>query len=135
MEMWGFSKNLSKVSDVLYVAAESSHPSSRLLLDVYHIYKGTSSVESLPLVGKAGIEIFHVNDYPAQIEPSKIVDADRIYPGDGVAPISTILKVLKKQDRPLVISFEVFNKSYYAQDPLLVAKTALAKMKQITEKV
>jgi sugar phosphate isomerase/epimerase len=135
LEMWGFSKNLSRVSEVLFVAAESSHPSSKLLLDVYHIYKGDSSLDSLPLVGKAGLEIFHVNDYPAQIIPSKIVDADRIYPGDGVAPISKILKALKKEDSPLIISFEVFNENYYKQDPLKVAQTALVKMKEVTRTI
>jgi len=33
----------------------------------------------------------------------------------------------------VVISLEVFNKSYYQQDALQVAKTGLAKMKAITE--
>jgi hypothetical protein len=32
----------------------------------------------------------------------------------------------------VVISFEVFNNDYYAQDPLKVAQTALAKMKSAT---
>jgi sugar phosphate isomerase/epimerase len=135
LEMWGFSKNLNRVSDVLYVAAESAHPSSRLLLDVYHIYKGESSLESLPLVGKAGLEIFHVNDYPSELEPSKIVDADRIYPGDGVAPIKKILKSLKRDDKPIILSFEVFNKLYYSQDPLKVAQTAFKKMKAVTQNI
>jgi sugar phosphate isomerase/epimerase len=135
LEMWGFSKNLSKVSEVLFVAAESSHPSSKLLLDVYHIYKGDSSLDSLPLVGKAGLEIFHVNDYPAQIKPAKIADTDRIYPGDGAAPISKILKALKKDDKPLIISFEVFNENYYKQDPLKVAQTALLKMRAVTQNI
>ena len=64
-----------------------------------------------------------------------ITDADRIYPGDGVAPISRILQTIRNPDRPVVLSFEVFNKSYYAQDALLVAKTALAKMKSVTASI
>jgi sugar phosphate isomerase/epimerase len=62
-----------------------------------------------------------------------ITDADRVYPGDGVAPISTILKKLKSPTRPLILSVEVFNKNYYSQDALLVAKTAFAKLKKVTE--
>jgi 2-keto-myo-inositol isomerase len=135
LELWGFSTNLNKVSDVLYVGAQAEHPQARLLLDVYHIYKGDSSVNSLPLVGKAGIEIFHVNDYPSNISYEKINDADRVYVGDGIAPVREILKTLKKQDKPLVISFEVFNKEYYGQNPLLVAKTALTKMKAVAQSV
>jgi 2-keto-myo-inositol isomerase len=133
LEMWGASKNLSRLSEVLYVAAASGHPSARLLLDIYHLYKGGSSIESLHLVGKPAIEIFHVNDYPANPPRETITDADRVYMGDGVAPIRQILQSIRNPDRPVILSFEVFNKNYYAQDPLLVARTSLAKMKAVTE--
>lgn len=133
LELWGFSKSLSRLSEVLYVAAESGHPSARLLLDVYHIYKGGSSPASLQIVGKPSIEIFHVNDYPSTIPPATITDADRIYPGDGVAPIRDLLKVLKTPDRTILLSLELFNKTYYAQDALTVAKTGIERMKTMTK--
>lgn len=133
LELWGFSQNLSRLSEVMYVALESGHPSARVLLDVYHLFKGGSSLDSLPLVGKPAMEIFHVNDYAANSSPATILDADRIYTGDGVAPIRRILQTVRKPNQPLVISFEVFNKKYYAQDALLVAQTALAKMKAVTK--
>lgn len=134
LELWGFSQNLNKLSEVLYVATESGHPAARLLLDVYHLYKGKSSIDSLHLVGKPSIEIFHVNDYPADKPADAITDADRIYTGDGVAPIRRILQAISSPEQPIVISFEVFNNNYYAQDALQVAKTALAKMKAVTAK-
>jgi 2-keto-myo-inositol isomerase len=133
LEMWGFSQNLSRLSEVLYVAAESGHPSARLLLDVFHLYRGGSSLDSLPLVGKGAIEVFHVNDYPANTPATAITDADRVFTGDGVAPLSRILQTLQNPDRPLVISLEVFNKNYYAQDALKVAQTGLSKMKAATQ--
>lgn len=127
LEMWGHSKNLSKVSEVLFVAAEAGHPDARLLLDVFHIYKGGSSVDALHVVGSDTVEIFHVNDYVTSIAPGQITDADRIYAGDGDAPIAKILNALK----PEVISLELFNKELYKQDPLTVAKNGLEKMKRI----
>jgi sugar phosphate isomerase/epimerase len=132
LEMWGFSKNLSRVSDVIYVALETGHPSAKVLLDVYHLYKGGSPIDTLPLISTAATEILHVNDYPANLPASAITDADRIFPGDGVAPVGTILQTLKKPKIPLVMSLEVFNKNYYAQDALQVAKKGLEKMKSIT---
>ncbi|MCU0353790.1 MAG: sugar phosphate isomerase/epimerase [Cytophagales bacterium] len=129
LELWGFAQNLSRLSEVMYVATECGHPAARVLLDVYHLYKGGSSLDALPLVGKPGVEIFHVNDYPAHLTPAAITDADRVYPGDGVAPLARIAQAIRNPDRPVVLSFEVFNKTYYAQDPLLVARTALQKMK------
>ncbi len=135
LELWGFSKSLSRLSEVLFVAAESGHPSARLLLDVYHLYKGGTSPDSLKLVGKPAIEVFHINDYPANPPRETITDGDRIYPGDGVAPIRDILRAIKNPDRPVVLSLELFNKTYFAQDPLLVAKTGLAKVKAVAKDV
>jgi len=131
LELWGFSKNLSRVGEILYVAAEASHPSARVLMDVYHLHKGGSGMDSVKLVGKPLIEIFHVNDYPAAPPRETITDADRVYAGDGIAPLKDLLKSLKNPDKPVILSFEVFNKGYYAQDALLVAKTGLEKMKKI----
>ncbi len=131
LEMWGFSKNLSRLSEVMYVAIESGHPSARVLIDVYHLFRGESSVDSLPLVGKAAIDVFHMNDYPATAKSATVTDADRVYPGDGVAPIRRILDTLKTPGKSIVLSLEVFNKSYYAQDALVVAKTAHAKLKAL----
>jgi len=133
LEMWGASKNLSRLSELMFVAAESGHKSARLLLDVYHLYKGGSSLDSLALVGKPSIEIFHVNDYPAQPARETITDADRVYPGDGIAPVSAILKAIRNPDRPVIISLELFNKTYYAKDALEVVKTGLAKVKAAAE--
>jgi len=133
LELWGFSKNLSRVGEILYVAVESGHPSARLLMDVYHLHKGGSGMDSVKAVGKPLIEIFHINDYPATPPRETITDADRVYAGDGVAPLKDLLISLKNPDKPVILSFEVFNKDYYAQDAFLVAKTGLAKMKKAAE--
>ncbi len=133
VEMWGSSQNLKKISQVLYVATESEHKNALVLLDAFHIYKGGSSIDSLPFVGKTAIKVFHINDYPAGIPPARISEPDRVYPGDGIAPLKQILRAIKNPENPVVISLEVFNQTYYAQDALLVAKTGLAKMKAVTE--
>jgi len=133
LELWGFSKNLSRVGELLYVAVESDHPSARVLMDVYHLHKGGSGMDSVKDVGKPLIEIFHINDYPETPPRETIADADRIYPGDGIAPLKGLLTSLKNPEKPVILSFEVFNKDYYAQDALLVARTGLEKMKKVTE--
>ena len=135
LELWGFSKNLSRVGEILYVATEASHPSAHVLMDVYHLHKGGSGMDSVKCVGKPLVEIFHMNDYPKTPPRESITDADRIYAGDGIAPLKDLLKSLKNPDKPVILSFEVFNKDYYAQDPLLVAKTGLEKMKKVAEGV
>jgi 2-keto-myo-inositol isomerase len=131
IEMWGFQKNMAKVSEVLYIATESGHPSARILLDIFHLYRGNTSLDTLQLMAPRAVDILHMNDYPAGFNYSKIEDSDRIYPGDGIAPLKRILKTLGSNERSLVLSTELFNKAYYKQDALTVAKTALAKMKAV----
>jgi sugar phosphate isomerase/epimerase len=131
LEMWGHSKNLNRVADVLFVAAEAGQPNAKLLLDVFHLYKGESSIDCLHLVGENSIDVFHVNDYVTSIKPTSITDGDRIYAGDGEAPIKEIIKRLKPSEKPVILSLELFNKELWAQDPLKVAKTGLEKLKGV----
>lgn len=132
LELWGFAKNLSKLSEVLYVAVESGRPSARILLDIYHLYRGGSSLETLPLMHPKAVDILHMNDYLASMLATTITDADRILPGDGVAPIRQVLQTLRSPERPLILSVEVFNKEYYAQDASKVATAALTHLKKVT---
>tara|TARA_R110002124_G_scaffold89251_1_gene228324 strand:- start:964 stop:1881 length:918 start_codon:yes stop_codon:yes gene_type:complete len=131
LELWGFSKNLSRVGELLYVATEADHADARVLMDVYHLHKGGSGMDSVANVGKSLIEVFHINDYPKTPPRESIVDADRVYAGDGVAPLPKLLKTLENSEKPIILSFEVFNPAYYKQDALLVAKTGLEKMKKV----
>src|SRR5256886_7915527 len=81
IEVWGFSKTLTKVSDAVYAAVESKHPKACVLTDVYHMYKGGSDVESLRLLSAQCIQMIHINDYPANPDRAKIADKDRVFPG------------------------------------------------------
>jgi 2-keto-myo-inositol isomerase len=128
IEVWGFSKNLATLSDVLYVATEAHHPDACILPDVYHLYKGGSELTDLRMLEGQRVSVFHINDYP-DIPRDKINDADRVYPGDGIAPLEYIFKTMRKNGFGGILSLELFNRQYWQQDPREVAKTGLAKMK------
>jgi sugar phosphate isomerase/epimerase len=129
LELWGFSKTLSRLGEVMHVALETAHPNACILLDVYHLYKGGSGFEGLKLLGPATMFNFHMNDYPAKPKEPAITDAHRVYPGDGVAPLADILRDLARIGFTGVLSLELFNREYWKQDALHVAKTGLEKMK------
>jgi len=133
LEVWGFSKTLSRLGEALLVATESGHPDACLLPDVYHIYKGGSAFAGLKLISGKAMHVFHLNDYPAEPLREKISDADRIYPGDGVAPLQEIISILVQTGFRGALSLELFNRSYWKQDPLTVARTGLRKMQQVVE--
>lgn len=135
LEVWGFSQNLHKISQVLYVAAESGHPAARILPDVYHLYKGGSDFDALKLLKGSAVEIFHMNDYPATPAREEMKDSDRVYPGDGVGPVRQVLQDIARPGATTVLSLELFNPNYWQQDPLEVAKTGLLKMKEAARSI
>lgn len=130
LEIWGPSANLHHIAQAMYVASAAGHPKACILPDVYHMFRGGSNYHSLKLLSGAAVEMFHFNDFPSAIPREKLTDSDRVYPGDGAAPFNIIMPYLKNNDSPVVLSLEVFNKSYWEKDALEVAKTGLVKMKQ-----
>ena len=131
VELWGFSAALSRIGEVLFVAAESGHEDACVLTDVYHIYKGGSDFRGLRLVAGSSAHVVHINDYPATPAREAMTDADRIYPGDGVAPLTQIVSDLVHTGFRGFLSLELFNPNYYQQDPLIVAQDGLAKTRQV----
>lgn len=133
VEVWGFSTTLGRLSEAAYVAIESGHPKACILPDVYHLYRGGSDFSGIPLLGPSSIHVFHVNDYPKQPARGDLTDADRVYPGDGVAPLSNLLKDLRENHFRVMLSLELFHREYWKQDPLVVAQTGYRKLKALVD--
>jgi len=129
VEVWGFSKTLGKLSEAVMVALESGHPKACILADVYHLYKGGSGFHGIKLLGPTSMFNFHFNDYPASPPQADITDAHRVFPGDGVAPLTELLRDLVKIGYRGALSLELFNRDYYQKDALLIARTGLEKLK------
>lgn len=129
LEVWGFSKTLSRLGETLFVLAECGHPNACLLPDVYHVYKGGSPFEGLRALAGAAVHVFHMNDYPADPPRETITDAARVYPGDGVAPLDAILSTVLANGFRGVLSLELFNPNYWKRPADEVARTGLDKMK------
>ncbi len=128
VEVWGFSKCLSRLGECAQLAIESGHPQACILADVYHLHKGGSGFTGLKLLTGAALQVFHMNDYPAKPGRADVTDAHRVYPGDGVAPLVAMLRDLRRAGFQGVLSLELFNREYWKQDPLTVARTGLDKM-------
>ena len=131
LEFWGAYPPFYHLSQALAVAAAANDPDARLLPDIYHLFRGGSGFEGLKLINGNAVEVFHLNDFSADIPRLEQQDKDRIYPGDGVAPLDDVMQTLKAMGGTKILSLELFNPSYWAQDANLVAKTGLRKMKAL----
>jgi 2-keto-myo-inositol isomerase len=133
VEVWGPSRTLGRLGEAALVAMEADHPSACILPDVYHLHRGGSSLSGIKLLSPRSIHVFHFNDYPANPPREKLTDADRVYPGDGVAPLATLLRDLAEGGFHVMLSLELFNRQYWSQDPLTVARTGFEKINALVQ--
>jgi sugar phosphate isomerase/epimerase len=134
LELWGFARVLSKLSDVAYVALAAGHPQASILADSYHLYKGGSSYDSVRMISGVGYGGFHINDYPGEPARGEITDAHRVFPGDGVAPLDVLFRGLRDAGYRGMLSLEVFNREYWNQDALYVARSGFEKTREAVHK-
>lgn len=135
LEFWGVSNVLYHLGQALMIAAIANHPDVHILPDVYHMFRGGSGYEGLKMLGGNFIEFFHMNDFVDDIPREEQEDSDRVYPGDGAAPMNEILGALNDMGGTKILSVELFNPEYYKQDANKVAATALKKMKDLVASV
>lgn len=130
LELWGFSPTISKLGELAYVATGAAHPDACVLPDFYHIYKGGNDFAGLAMIEASRMHCFHINDYPA-MPTETIADKDRVFPGDGVCELPTIIRGLIDRGFAGTFSLELFNPTYWKRDAQSVADEGLRKSKQV----
>jgi sugar phosphate isomerase/epimerase len=135
LEFWGASPVLWHMGQVLMIAAAADDPDVKILPDVYHMFRGNSGFHSLKILHSDLIDIYHMNDYPASKPRELQNDGDRVYPGDGAAPLDQILNDLRNMGGEKILSLELFNRTYWEEDSLMVAKRGLDKMKVLVSEI
>jgi len=131
LEFWGSSPVLWHMGQVLMIAAAADDPDVKILPDVYHMFRGGSGFESLKMLNGNMIDLFHMNDYSGNKPRETQNDADRVYPGDGAAPMNRILGDLSRMGGEKILSLELFNRDDWNEPPLQVAQTGLQKMRSL----
>ena len=134
MEFWGPVKVINTLAEAAFIALSSGHPKACILPDIYHLYKGGSGHDSIRMLSGDAVHVVHTNDYPAEPARDAVTDAHRLYPGDGVAPLTKFFQNLKAIGFTGSLSVELFNKEYWKQEAAVVAKTALDKTRAAVKK-
>ena len=114
------STHLATLSTTLKMIREAAHPSVGPLLDFFHFWSGMSKFEDLDMIHPG--EIAHVHFQDILDTPRELIDNNgRVIPGDGSAPIVSILKKLAEKEYSGALSVELFLMELQQGDPFAVA--------------
>ncbi len=116
------------------IALDANHPKAMVIPDVYHMYISEGGFEGLKLMKGDAFAIFQFNDAPATPALAQLEDKHRVYPGDGILPLPSILKDLKGTGFKGCVSLEMYNPEYWKQDLQTVAETGLRKTLEVIRK-
>jgi 2-keto-myo-inositol isomerase len=129
LELWGTHPVLGPLSHGIYVTVAAGRADASLLMDVFHLYKSGTPFTALKQVNGASLHVIHLNDYPQAADASTLNDGNRIYPGDGAAPLRQILRDLRDNGFRGHLSLELFNRDYWARPADENLKTAMEKIR------
>lgn len=133
VEFVGFFRGVSRLSQAVQIAIEADDPDACLVADTFHLFRGGSGFGGVRLLSALSIAVFHFNDAPADVPREQQGDGHRVYPGDGHLPLVALLRDLRAIGCQGPLSLELFNRAYWEQDALTVARTGLAKMRAVAE--
>jgi 2-keto-myo-inositol isomerase len=129
LELWGTHPVLGPLSHGIYATVAAGRADASLLLDMFHLYKSGTPFAALKQINGASLHIMHLNDYPQAADSATLNDGNRVYPGDGVAPLPQILRDLRDNGFRGYLSLELFNKEYWARSADENLKTAMEKIR------
>jgi sugar phosphate isomerase/epimerase len=110
------STHLATLSSSLQMIRAADHPNVRPMLDFFHFWSGLSKMEDLDLLRPMELQHAHFQD--VLDAPRELTNNDyRLIPGDGIAPVVTILRRLADKGYSGALSVELFRQEIVNGDP------------------
>jgi 2-keto-myo-inositol isomerase len=111
---------ISTLTTALKVTRAAAHPNIAIVFDCYHFWSGNNKLEDLDLLKPGEIGHVHFQDVPD--EPRELLDnTTRLIPGDGISPLTKILRKLADKGYAGPLSVELFLPKFQQGDPFEVA--------------
>jgi Sugar phosphate isomerases/epimerases len=130
LEFWGRAKRLNRLEEAAAVLDLSGLDGAKLLLDPFHMHVGGSRFELVGALSGDRIGIVHANDYPAEPPRETIADRDRVFPGEGVAPLKQLAADLYRIGYRGYLSLELFIEDFGGRSALDIARYGLEALKK-----
>jgi 2-keto-myo-inositol isomerase len=114
------STHLATLTSSLKMIREAAHPNVRPMMDFFHFWSGLSKFEDLDLLQQD--ELVHCHFQDTADVPKELYDNNsRLIPGDGIAPLTKILRKLAEKGYSGSLSVELFRQELVNGDPQEVA--------------
>jgi 2-keto-myo-inositol isomerase len=121
---------ISTLATLLKVTRGAAHPNVAPLLDCYHFWSGLNKLEDLDLIRPREIGHVHFQDVPDM--PRELLDnTTRLIPGDGISPLTQILRKLGDKGYAGPLSVELFLPKFQQADPFEVAREIRQKAESV----
>ena len=112
---------ISTLPTLMKGARAAAHPNFAIVFDCYHFWSGLNKFEDLDALRPGEIGHVHFQDVPDM--PRELLDnTTRFIPGDGVTPLTRILRKLAEKGYSGSLSVELFLPKFQQGDPFEVAR-------------
>ena len=101
-----------------------------VVIDSFHFYAGSSTVEMIEALDPDLIQIFHIND-AEDLPRTQLEDRHRLLPGLGMLPLAKMISAFRKIGYDKVASVEIFRPEYWERDPFELAREARAATERV----
>jgi 2-keto-myo-inositol isomerase len=112
---------ISTLPTVLKMTRAAAHPNLSPMFDCYHFWSGLNKLEDLDLIRVGEIGHVHFQDVP-DIPREMLDNTTRFIPGDGISPLTRILRKLAEKGYAGPLSVELFLPKFQQGDPFEVAR-------------
>jgi len=124
---------ISTLPTMLKVTRAAGHPAVKPLVDCYHFWSGNNKLEDLDQLKPNEIGHMHFQDVPDM--PRELLDnTTRLIPGDGISPLTTILRKVSDKGYSGSLSVELFLPKYQQADPFMLAQEIRQKAEGVMRK-
>jgi 2-keto-myo-inositol isomerase len=112
---------IATLNTLASVMRQSAHPNLGILFDCYHFWSGNNKLDDIDAIRPGEIAHAHFQDVPDI--PRELLDqTSRFIPGDGVSPLTKILRKLADKGYSGPLSVELFLPKFQQGDPYEVAR-------------
>ncbi|MBP1933274.1 sugar phosphate isomerase/epimerase family protein [Ammoniphilus resinae] len=127
LEFIGSNRKLNTLESVLSVIEKVNRFNCKLVIDLFHVYRGNSNIKAIRRIDPERIMVVHLDDSMSIPISNLIGTKHRVFPGDGIIPIMNWIKLIKETGYHGPFSVEVFNEDYWQRNTKEVCIEAFQK--------